>query len=154
VTHALAKFGGIQIGAIVERVREVSSVSGDPAAGRQALEAVITASAQIKAWLAAADARLAQAPAAQVSFPEQAIADCTRESLCDVAKTKERADTLDKVPGFADAPGEAAVTPAHVDAITSKAKPLADDQRAEYFDRVAGLVDIACRPPSTSSNAA
>ena len=58
-------------------------------------------------------------------------------------KRTERADTLGKVPGFADALDSAAVTAGHVDAITSKAKPLTDTQRAEYFDRVAGLVDVA-----------
>jgi hypothetical protein len=50
---------------------------------------------------------------------------------------------LGRVPEFADALGDAAVTAGHVDAITSKAKPLTDDQRSEYFDRVAGLVDVA-----------
>jgi hypothetical protein len=133
----------MQIGEIVERVEQVLSISGDSGAERSAIEAAITASAQVKSWLAAADARLAQALATQVSFPEKAIADCTRESLRDAAKTKERSDTLGKVPGFADALDAAAVTPAHVDAITSKAKPLTDDQRAEYYDRVASLVDIA-----------
>jgi hypothetical protein len=133
----------MDVGAVVERVREVSSVSGDPAAGRSTIEGAITASAQIKAWLAAADARLASALAGQVSFPEKTIADCTRSSLNDASKAKERADTLGKVPGFADALDSAAVTAGHVDAITSKAKPLTDTQRAEYFDRVAGLVDIA-----------
>ena len=76
----------MDVASVVERVREVASVSGDPAAGRSMLESAITASAQIKAWLAAADARLATALAAQVSFPEKAIADCTRESLRDAAK--------------------------------------------------------------------
>ncbi len=104
--------GGMDVVSVVERVREVSSVSGDaPAAGRSVIESAITASAQIKSWLAAADARLAQALAAQVSFPEKTIADCTRESLRDAAKAKERADTLGKVPGFADALGAAALTP-------------------------------------------
>ena len=129
---------------VVERVREVSSVSDDAvAAGRSAIESAITASAELKAWLAGADARLATALAAQVSFPEQTISECSRESLRDAAKSKERADTLGRVPGFADALDEAAVTAGHVDAITSKAKPLTDDQRAEFFDRVAGLVDVA-----------
>ena len=64
-------------------------------------------------------------------------------SLRDAAKANERADTLGKLPGFADALDAAELTPGHVDAITSKAKPLTDDQRAEYFDRVAGLVEIA-----------
>ena len=134
----------MDIGAVVERVREVSSVSGDAgAAGRSAIESAITASAEVKSWLAAADARLATALAAQVSFPEKAIADCTRESLRDAAKSKERSDTLGRVPGFADALDAAAVTAGHVDAITSKAKPLTDSQRAEYFERVAGLVSVA-----------
>ena len=133
----------MQIGAVVERVREVSSTSVDPTAGRSALEAAITASAQVKAWLAAADARLTTALAAQVSFPEKTIADCTRSSLNEATKAKERSDTLNKVPGFADALDAAAVTAAHVDAITSKAKPLTDSQRSEYFDRVAGLVSVA-----------
>ena len=55
----------------------------------------------------------------------------------------ERSDTLGRVPGFADALDAAAVTAGHVDAITSKAKPLTDSQRAEYFERVAGLVSVA-----------
>ena len=133
----------METAAVSERVQEVSSTSGDPTAERSAIEAAITASAQIKSWLAAADARLTQALAPQVSFPEKAIADCTRSSLNDAAKAKERADTLDKVPGFADALGAAELTPAHVDAITSKARPQTDGQRAEYIDRVAGLVDVA-----------
>ena len=58
-------------------------------------------------------------------------------------KPKQRADTLGKLPGFADALGAAELTAGHVDAITSKAKPLTDSQRAEYFERVAGLVDVA-----------
>ncbi|MFW2335514.1 HNH endonuclease, partial [Ilumatobacter sp.] len=135
----------MDVAAVVERVRVVSSVSsaaGAPA-DRSAIESAITASAEIKAWLAAADGRLATALAAEVSFPEQAIADCTRESVRDAAKATERAGTLGKVPGFADALDAAAVTAGHVDAITSKAKPLTDDQRAEFFDRVAGLVDVA-----------
>ncbi len=133
----------MDVSSVVERVREVSSVSGDPAAGRSVIESAITAAAEIRSWLAAADARLATALAGQVSFPEKTIADCTRSSLNDAAKAQERAETLGKMPGFADALGSAAVTTAHIDAITTKAKPLTDDQRTEYFERVAGLVDVA-----------
>jgi hypothetical protein len=135
----------VDVGAVIERVRQVTSVSDAVVApaGRSVIESAITASAEIKAWLAAADARLATALAAEVSFPEHTIAECTRESVRDAAKATERADTLGKVPGFADALDAAAITAGHVDAITSKAKPLTDDQRAEYFDRVAGLVDVA-----------
>ncbi len=133
----------MHVSSVVERVREVSLASGDPVASRVVIESAITASAEIRSWLAAADARLASALSTQVTFPEKTIADCTRSSLNDAAKAKERADTLGKVPAFADALDSAAVTAGHVDAITAKAKPLTDHQRAEYFDRVAGLVDIA-----------
>ena len=134
----------MDVTSVFERVQEVSLASDDPAAvGRAAIESAMTASAEVKAWLAARDARMATALAAEVSFPEKAIAECTRESIRDAARAKERADTLGKVPGFADALDAAAVTAGHVDAITSKAKPLTDDQRGEFFDRVSGLVDVA-----------
>ena len=116
--------GGVDEAAVIERVGEVSAVSGAPESERAAIESAITASAEIKAWLAAADARLATALAAQASFPEQTIAECTRESVRDAARSTERADTLGKVPGFADALDAAAITAGHVDAVTSKAKPL------------------------------
>jgi hypothetical protein len=135
----------MELSSIIERVEEVSLTSdaaGSPA-GRSAIESAITSSAEVKARLTAADARLATMLATEVSFPEKTIAECTRESVRDATKTKERADTLGRVPGFADALDQASITAGHVDAITSKAKPLTDDQRAEYFDRVAGLVDVA-----------
>jgi hypothetical protein len=134
----------MDLASIIERVTEVSLTSSEPAAaGRSSLESAITASSEVTAWLAAAKARMTTALAAEVSFPEKTIAECTRESVRDAAKATERADTLGKVPGFADALDAAAVTAGHVDAITSKAKPLTDSQRAEYFERVAGLVAVA-----------
>ncbi len=133
----------MDVRAIVERVTEVSSVSSDAAADRAAIESAMRASAQIQSWLAAVDSRLARALTGQVSFPEKTIADCTRSSLNDGVKAKERSDTLSEVPSFADALDAAAVTPAHVDAITRAGKSLDDDQRSTLFDRVAGLVDVA-----------
>ena len=63
-----------------------------PASGLAAIESAITASASLRAWLSAADARLASMLATEVSFPEQTIAGCTRESVRDAAKSTERAD--------------------------------------------------------------
>lgn len=135
---------GMDIGAVVERVREISVVRCDEAAGVSSIEAALRASSQIRSWLAASDAVLTARLAVQVSFPEKTIADCTRTSLSDGANAKERSDTLGKVPSFADALDDAAVTAAHVDAITRAARSLDDDdQRAELFDRVGSLVDVA-----------
>ena len=88
--------------AVVERMREVFTTSDAPESERTAIESAITSSAELKAWLAAADARLASMLSSQVSFPEKTIADCTRESVRDAAKAKERADTLARVPGTQD----------------------------------------------------
>lgn len=128
---------------MIERVREVVAVRADPGAGPGSIEAALRAASQLRSWLASSEAALTARLSAQVSFPEKAIADCTRSSLNDAAKTKERADTLDKVPGFADALDAADVTPAHIDAITRGGKPLTDSQRADYYERVAGLVGVA-----------
>ncbi len=134
----------MQIGAVVERVRQITTVRADATADRSAIEAALRASSQLRSWLASSDAVLAARLAAQVSFPEKTIADCTRSTLTDGATTKERSDTLSAVPSFADALDDAAITAAHVDALTRAAKSLDDDsQRSELFERAAGLIDVA-----------
>ncbi|MEO6651779.1 MAG: DUF222 domain-containing protein [Ilumatobacteraceae bacterium] len=130
--------------AVIERVREISAVRADSAADRSAIEVALRASSQLRSWLAAGDAALTARLATQVSFPEKTIADCTRSTVNEGVKTKERSDTLGAVPSFADALDDAAITAAHVDALTRAGKSLDDDaQRTELFDRVAGLVDVA-----------
>jgi hypothetical protein len=134
----------MEVSAVVERVERIAAVRADVAAGVGAMESALRASTELKAWLAAGDAEIGSRLSAAVSFPEKSIADCTRESQRDAAKARERASTLDRVPGLADALDAADVTPGHVDAITSKAKPLHDEaQRAEFFERVGGLLDVA-----------
>jgi hypothetical protein len=133
----------MEIGTVVERAREVAAVRADTAAGPASIEAALRASSQLRSWLASSEAALAARLAAQVSFPEKALADCTRSSLNEATKTKERSDTLDKVPALADALDNASVTPGHVDAVTRATKSLDDHQRTELLDRVEGLIDVA-----------
>jgi hypothetical protein len=133
----------MEIGAVVERVREIASVRATAGADRMAIEAALRASSQLRAWLASCDAALTTRLSSQVSFPEQAIAESTRSSLGEAAKAKERSDTLTSIPSFADALDRADVTAAHVDAITRAGKPLEGNQRSELFERVSGLVDVA-----------
>ena len=135
--------GCMKIGAVIERAQEIAAVRADDGAEPGDIEGALRAASQLRSWLASSDADLTARLASQVSFPEQTIADCTRSSLGDAAKAKERSDTLDAVPSFADALDEAAVTPGHVDAITRAGKSLDGDQRSELFDRVAALVDVA-----------
>jgi len=134
----------MEIGGVVERVREISVVRADVTADPSSIEAALRASSQIRSWLASSDAVLTARLSSQVSFPDKTIADCSRSSLNEGAKAKERSDTLGKVPVFADALDDAAITAGHVDALTRAGKSLDDDsQRAELFDRVADLVDVA-----------
>ncbi len=116
----------------------------DTAAGPASIEAALRASSQLRSWLASSDAALTARLAAQVSFPEKTIADCTRSTLNEAARSKERSDTLGKIPSLADALDHASVTPGHVDAVTKATKSLDhDEQRTELFDRVSGLIDVA-----------
>ena len=134
----------MDVGGVVERVRQVASVRADAAAGATEIEAALTSVARIEAWLSASKAALTSALAPQVSFPEERVADCTRTSLHDAVKDKERADTLDAVPPFADALDDAAITAGHVDALTKAIKGLDDDaQRDELRERAAGLLGVA-----------
>jgi len=133
----------MEIEAVIERVRRIASVRADTAADPTAVETALQASAQLRSWLASSDAALTARLSSQVSFPEKTIAECTRSSLGEAGKARERSDTLTSVPSFADALDRADITPAHVDAITRAGKSLEDEQRTELFDRVTSLVGVA-----------
>ncbi len=143
MSHPLVILEDMEIAVVVERVREVASVRGGGSAGREAIEAALRSASRVRAWLAAAEADLARQLSSQVSFPEKAIADCTRTSLNDALKATERAETLAAVPEFADALDDAEVTAGHVDALTRATKGLNNAQRSELFERAASLVNVA-----------
>jgi hypothetical protein len=134
----------MEIGGIIEEVRRVTAVRADSAAGRDDCESALRAVGRLEAWLAGTKAALTSRLSSQVSFPEQTIADCTRGSTRDAMNDKERADTLDAVPSFANALDEAAITSGHVDALTNAVKGLDnDEQRDELRERAVGLIGAA-----------
>lgn len=129
---------------VVEQVQQIAATRADDAAGRAELEAALRAVGRLQSWLAGTKASLTSKLAAQVSFPEQALAECTRGSTRDAVKDKERADTLDRAPSLASALDRADVTAGHVDEVTRAVKQLEGDQRDELFDRLdQGLLDVA-----------
>jgi hypothetical protein len=130
---------------VEERVRGIDAVRGHGSPSADQIRGALRDVASVRAWLDASEADLTRLLSAQVSFPERDVADCTRGSLNDAAKTKERADTLDRSPSLADALERADITAGHVDEITKMSKRLdSDDQRAELFDRIdRGLLDVA-----------
>ncbi len=136
--------GCMKIGAVIERAQEIAAVRADDGAEPGDIEGALRAASQLRSWLASSDADLTARLASQVSFPEQTIADCTRSSLGDAAKAKERSDTLDAVPSFADLRTRRGRGHAGSRRCDPRAgKSLDGDQRSELFDRVAALVDVA-----------
>ena len=123
----------------------IATVRSDGSAAADQIREALRDVSKVRSWLASSEAELTRALAAQVSFPERDVADCTRGSLHDGAKTKDRADTLDRSPAMADALDRADITAGHVDEVTNTAKALDDDvQRDELFDRLdRGLIDVA-----------
>jgi hypothetical protein len=76
----------MDLAAIFERAEEIVSAREDDGAGREALESALRAGAQLRAWLAASEVELMRRLSAQVSFPEHAVAECTRTSLNDALR--------------------------------------------------------------------
>ena len=113
------------------------------AAGRAEVEAALVELRRVRAWVDASEASLARTLAMQASFPEQAIAETSRGSLGSAGKTLDRSKTLVGVLSFAEALDDGVVTAGHVDAVTRAGKGLEVGRRAELFDRVASLVDVA-----------
>ena len=90
-------------GDVEARVRAIAAVRGDGSATPDQVRQALRDVSGVRAWLTSSEAALTKALAAQVSFPERDVADCTRGSLHDAVKTKERSDTLDRSPSLADA---------------------------------------------------
>ena len=130
---------------IVEQVQQVAAVRADDAAGRSELEAALRTVGRLQSWLAGTKAALTTKLSAQVSFPEQTLAECTRGTTRDAIKDKERADTLAASPSLADALDRADITAGHVDEVTRATKNLEGPQRDELRDRIehGGLLDVA-----------
>jgi len=129
--------------AAIERLEQMCTVRSDASASPADLTAALSRAAQLRAFIAAGEADLARRLAAASSFPEAALAESTRDTLSTASKTIERSRILADTPTLADALDDAAVTPAHVDAVTRSAKPLDDDQRRRLLDTVESLVGVA-----------
>ena len=110
--------GRMEITAVHERVGRIGAVRVDTAAGRCDREAALVDVRRVRAWLDACEADLVRGLAAEVSFPEQAIASSSKGSLGQASTVMERAATLESTPSIAAALDAGAVTSGHVDAIT------------------------------------
>ncbi len=133
----------MEIGAVVERVERIAAVRADGAADAGLIEAGLVAVREVTAWADAQQAALVWQLASLVSFPEATIAKTSKTSIGQAAKSKDRADTLDRTPNLAGRLGDGAITAGHIDAVTRCSKQLDDRQRSALFDRVDELADVA-----------
>ncbi len=119
----------MEIAAILERVGRIGAVRADGAAGRVERESALVEVRRVRAWLDASEADLVRGLAAEVSFPEQSIAETSKGSMGQASTVMERAATLESTPAIAAALDRGAVTAGHVDAITRAGKTLDPAQR-------------------------
>jgi hypothetical protein len=133
----------MEIAAILERVGRIGAVRANGTAGRCERESALVEVRRVRAWLDASEADLVRGLAAEVSFPEQSIAETSKGSIGQASSVMERAATLESTPAIAAALDRGAVTAGHVDAITRAGKALDAAQREELLGRVDALVDVA-----------
>lgn len=128
---------------VLERVQQIELSRHDLDAGRPELEAVLADITSVRSWLTAVEAETARRLAETMSFPESAIADSTRGSAADAAKTIERSETLDQAPDLASSLEAGKVTAGHIDAITKAGAGLEPAQRKELIEQCDQLTDVA-----------
>ncbi len=133
----------MEIAAVLERVGRIGAARANCAAGRVDRQAALVEVRRVRAWLDASEADLVRGLAAEVSFPEQSIAETSKGSLGQASTVMERAATLESTPSLAAALDRGAVTAGHVDAITRAGKTLDPSQREQLLDRVDALVNVA-----------
>ena len=99
---------------------------------------------RLQAWLVSSRTELTSLLAEHDSFPERTAAECTRGSTREAIKDRDRSETIGQVPGFGELLDDGEITEGHLDALTNSARGLDnDDQRAELFDRVGDLAEVA-----------
>ena len=94
----------MQLAEAMKRLETVVATTGSPDADTTAIGRALSASSQLKSFLAAQDAELAKMlHAVPGSFPEATLADATRCSLNDAVRDTDRAATLGHADAMADA---------------------------------------------------
>ena len=133
----------MEIAGVVERVERIVSVRANPAADTDLIQTGLVAVREVQAWCDSQHAGLVVQLREVDSFPEQAVAKASKQSLGQAAKTTERSKTLDATPNLAGALDDGAITAEHVDAVTRASKKLDGTKRAELITRADRLVDVA-----------
>ena len=133
----------MEIAGVVGRVERIVSVRANPAADTDLIQTGLVAVREVQAWCDSQHAGLVAQLREVDSFPEQAVAKASKQSLGQAAKTTERSKTLDATPNLAGALDDGAITAEHVDAVTRASKKLDGTKRAELITRADRLVDVA-----------
>ena len=133
---SLCQYVHMQLTEAMKRLETVVATTRSPDADTAAIGRALSASSQLKSFLASQDAELAKMlHAVPGAFPEATIADATRCSLSDASKETDRAVTLGHADAMADALASGDIGTGHVDALTRAGRQLDDEQRAELMDQ-------------------
>ena len=133
----------MEIAGVVERVGAIASVRSNSSAGADLIESGLVAVREVQAWCDAQHAGLVRQLEGIDSFAEQRIANASKKSLSQAAKTTERSTTLKQTPKLADALGDGAITADHVDAVTRASKKVDASKRGELIKRADALAAVA-----------
>ena len=138
----------MDVAAVVEHVEQIAAAraAGRGGAGVDTLEVqeALRSVARLQAWLSSSRTELTAALTTHDPFPERTAAECTRGSTRDAIKDRDRSETIEQVPAFGGLLDDGEITEGHVDALTNTARGLDnDEQRAELFDRVGALGNVA-----------
>ena len=85
----MVKMGLVDIGTVIEHVRHIADARADGDGSTPRLESALREVAQVEAWLAGQKAAITSKLAAQVSFPEKSIVECTRGSTRDAINDRD-----------------------------------------------------------------
>ena len=107
--------------------------------------AVLAQIGRVAGWLESRRLAAAGRLAELSTFPERHVAEATRTSDRDAAKTTRRAKTVASCDALGEALADGRISGEHVDAITRANTHMNDDARAQFADQIAGLVPVAER---------
>jgi hypothetical protein len=129
----------------LDRVHELVATIGDPTA---APVVVLAALRRVRGWLDAQEASAAARVASEASVPELAVTTATGCGLREAERVVERATVLQRVPRFAEALGEGAITGTHADTLARGLRQLEPAEQAALLAGIERLTEAAASQPA------
>lgn len=128
-------------------MHELVATIGEPTA---APAVVLAALRRVRGWLDAQEAAAAARVAREAAVPELAVTTATGCGLREAEQVVERAEVLQRVPRFAEALAEGAITGAHADTLARGLRQLEPAEQAVLLAGIDRLATAAEAQPADS----